>query len=266
MTQKVIKFNILDSTNNYVAKALKNGKYRANDVILAGFQTEGRGQRGNIWQGEFGKNLTFSFGFSCHFLPLDDQFVISKAISVGIAKYLEKRTNCRISLKWPNDILVNNRKISGILLETILVNRHRYIIVGIGLNVNQTSFQIENQTSSLSLELGRSLELDEELSRLLDSLNFELALLKQNKIAEIENSYFKRLKGTERFIRFSENGKSFKGLITSVDRAGVICVKSQQGLSKTYRTGEVKTVPPIYLRCNQTDWLKAFQPSFLKTD
>lgn len=240
MIQKVIKFEVLDSTNNYVAKALKSGKYGVNDVILAGFQTEGRGQRGNIWQGEFGKNLTFSFAILSNFIQLDGQFTVSKAISVGIAKYLEQATNCKVSVKWPNDILLNNQKISGILLESTIVDRIRYIIIGIGLNVNQTSFQTSNNATSLILELGHSLNLDEELEQLLEFLYFEIGLIKKNRIAEIEDDYFIRLKGTDSFIRFSENGRSYEGLITSVDQAGSIRVKSKQGQVKTYRTGEVK--------------------------
>jgi BirA family biotin operon repressor/biotin-[acetyl-CoA-carboxylase] ligase len=240
MTQKVIKFESLDSTNNYVAKALQSGHYSENDVILAGFQTEGRGQRGNIWQSEFNKNLTFSFAFPIDFLNLDQQFIISKAVSVAIAEYLEEKTGMPIALKWPNDILIENQKICGILLETVLVDRARYMIVGIGLNINQASFNTDYAATSLSLELGRSLDLDEELSLLLPYINSCIDIVKGGRADEIEVSYLARLRGSQGFAKFSDEEASYRGKIVFVDNSGEITVKSEDRKLKNYRSGEVK--------------------------
>jgi len=240
MTQKVIKFEILDSTNNYVAKGLENGQYRDNDVILAGFQTEGRGQRGNIWQSEFGKNLTFSFALRSDFLNLDEQFVISKAVSVGIAKYLEEKLGLPISLKWPNDILIENQKICGILLETKMIDSKRYMIVGIGLNVNQTSFHTEYAATSLSLEFGRPMDLNKELERLLTHLQRYLAQARERMLDGIDDEYLSRLKGTEDFVNLERKGEKFTGKIIYVSNSGEISVKSDDGKLENYLTGQVK--------------------------
>jgi len=240
MTQKVIKFEILDSTNNYVAKALETGQYRENDVILAGFQTEGRGQRGNIWQSEFNKNLTFSFAFLFDYLKLDHQFVISKAVSVAIAKYLEDRIGKTITLKWPNDILLGNKKLCGILLESVLAGRKRFMIVGIGLNVNQASFNTEYEVTSLSLELERMLDLDSELNLLLPYLSASIEKVKNAKTHELEAFYLARLTGHNELVEFTDRERTFRGNIISVENSGEITVRPEDGEMKTYRMGEVK--------------------------
>jgi len=240
MTQKVIKFEILDSTSNYVAKGLENGQYTVNDVILAGFQTEGRGQRGNIWQSEFDKNLTFSFALRSDFLKLDEQFVISKAVSVGIARYLEEKLGVPISLKWPNDILVGNQKICGILLETKIIDGKRFMIVGVGLNVNQTSFNTEHAATSLSLEFGRPMDPVKELEQLLTHLQKYLAQVKERILNGIDDEYLSRLKGTDDFVSLETKGEKFTGRIIYVSNSGEISVKSDDGKLKNYRTGQVK--------------------------
>jgi len=240
MTQKVIKIHSLDSTNNYVAKALQKGNYRENDVILAGFQTEGRGQRGKIWQSDLNQNLTFSYGFRCDFLNLEDQFVISKAISVGIAKYLEEKLGMPITLKWPNDILVENQKICGILLETKIIERNRYMIVGIGLNVNQTAFNTNYAATSLSLEFGKPMNLESELEYLLTYLRKSLVTLTSGRLDEIDSDYLSRLKGTQKFIAFKDNEGKFNGKIIYVSNSGEITVKSDKGKLRSYLTGQVK--------------------------
>jgi len=240
MTQKVIKFESLDSTNNYVAKGLETGQYKANDVILAGFQTEGRGQRGNIWQSEFDKNLTFSFGFRSDFLNLDDQFIISKAISVAIAKYLENKIDKQVILKWPNDVLIRNQKICGILLETKLVERKRYMVVGIGLNLNQTSFNTDYAVTSMCLELGKALDVDSELSDLLNCIGTEIDLLKTGEIVKIEESYLSRLLGTNNYVLLKRNDVIFKGKIVDVKNNSEITVKKLDGSLNTFRAGDVR--------------------------
>ena len=105
---KITQFNSLDSTSNYVAKQLITGKYTEGEVILAHFQTEGRGQRGSFWQSISGQNLTFSFALSSDFLNIHEHFILSKAVSVAIYDLLRKRLETEVFIKWPNDILVSD--------------------------------------------------------------------------------------------------------------------------------------------------------------
>ena len=240
MTQKVIKFESLDSTNNYVAKALEIGDYTEHDVILAGFQTEGRGQRGNIWQSDLNKNLTFSFAFAIDFLHFEEHFIISKAVSVGIAQYLEEKMGMPVNLKWPNDILIENQKICGILLESKIIDKNRYIIVGIGLNMNQTAFITDYAATSLSLEMGQTLDLDREIKLLLSYLKKYIQMVQSRAFEPIEDAYLSRLLGTREFIAIKDANRKYQGKVIYVSNSGEISIKSRQGYIETYRTGEVK--------------------------
>ena len=104
---KIIRFDSIDSTSNYVANALLSGTYTEGDVILAQFQTSGRGQRDSVWQSSPGENLLISFAICADFLSLHQQFLLSKAVSVAIYNYLHKAIPRDVWIKWPNDILVD---------------------------------------------------------------------------------------------------------------------------------------------------------------
>jgi biotin-(acetyl-CoA carboxylase) ligase len=114
------------------------------------------------------------------------------------------------------------------------------MIVGIGLNINQASFNTDYAATSLSLELGRSLDLDEELSLLLPYINSCIDIVKGGRADEIEVSYLARLRGSQGFAKFSDEEASYRGKIVFVDNSGEITVKSEDRKLKNYRSGEVK--------------------------
>jgi BirA family biotin operon repressor/biotin-[acetyl-CoA-carboxylase] ligase len=109
-------------------------------IVLADFQTAGRGQMGNSWESDAACNLTFSILFCPANISANNSFVISEMASLSV-KYTLDLYISGISVKWPNDIYYQNRKIAGILIEnTIERGRISKSIIGIGLNVNQTEF------------------------------------------------------------------------------------------------------------------------------
>ena len=115
---KIEKFDTLPSTNQY-CELLNLSETEEFTVIVARTQTAGIGQRGNHWEAEPGKNLTFSLVLKPTWLPIVDQYQLTKAVSLGIADYLMPQItegNKRVRIKWPNDIYVDNRKICGILI------------------------------------------------------------------------------------------------------------------------------------------------------
>ena len=142
--------NMTDSTNLDAWR----GREAAEDmeVWCAEFQTAGRGQRGNRWESARGENLMFSILFKPLGLRAADQFVLSQACAVGIARYLQGKGLDGVRVKWPNDVYISDRKVCGMLLENTLKGDTLAVsIAGIGLNINQRVFspELPNPTSLL---------------------------------------------------------------------------------------------------------------------
>ena len=134
MEWKIIHIDETDSTNRYL-KGVKEG-----NVVVADYQTSGRGCGTNTWESERGKNMLFSVMIHPVQLPVQRQFHISMAISLAIVEALEQQIG-DVSIKWPNDIYWRNAKICGILIEnTLQGNRIKDSVIGVGLNVNQRAF------------------------------------------------------------------------------------------------------------------------------
>lgn len=164
-------YDIVDSTNNI---AFERGEIDIEKTTYAAlFQTAGRGQKGNSWKSNKGENLTFTILLKPQFVLPQDQYIISIITTLGITDYLkEKISGKKIKIKWPNDIYVEDKKICGILIEHSIGGEGiNHSIVGIGLNLNQSSFpnDLLNPTSVL-LESGKKLEIKTELPNLLDKI------------------------------------------------------------------------------------------------
>ena len=135
----IISLEEVDSTNRYLKDyLLKDNNTIEGLVVVATNQHSGRGQKGNTWQSEQGKNLTFSIFIKPN-IQVQAQFLISKAISLGIVDFLNDVGLSELKIKWPNDIFCKDKKIARILIEnTLKGNNVSNSIIGIGLNVNQT--------------------------------------------------------------------------------------------------------------------------------
>ncbi len=149
----IIKLNAIDSTNNYLKKIIVDEGISDYTVVTAKFQTEGKGQLGTKWDSEDSKNLICSVYKKDINIKAQDQFVISALVSLALIKTLRKANLSNLHIKWPNDIMSDNKKICGILIENIV--KENYIkdsVIGIGLNVNQTIFNnLPNATSIKNL-------------------------------------------------------------------------------------------------------------------
>ena len=154
-----IKISSVDSTNDYALSLRSKKLFREGLVIVAEYQYKGRGQRTNIWESKFGKNLLLSFIFEPKIL-LSEQFVISKIVCLSVIDFLIS-FGIKATIKWPNDILFKNRKIAGVLIENIVskgVITHS--VIGIGVNINQLIFEkYKPNATSLSLELEKNVDI-----------------------------------------------------------------------------------------------------------
>jgi len=135
-----IQLSEIDSTNMALKNKLNQENVPEGLVVATEYQTLGRGQFGNSWESKRGVNLLFSTVFYPKFLKLNESYRLTMSVCLGICDFLEG-LNFQAQIKWPNDILLEGKKVSGTLLESSLNSRSfEYIVVGIGLNVNQLSF------------------------------------------------------------------------------------------------------------------------------
>jgi BirA family biotin operon repressor/biotin-[acetyl-CoA-carboxylase] ligase len=152
--KNIIELEAVDSTNTYAKELLAKEKPVEGTVVFAHEQHSGRGQMGNTWKTEAGKNLTVSFILYPDFLDADKQFYLNMAISLAVKDFCESVLPDEIKIKWPNDIYWHDKKLGGILIEnSISGNRISSSVIGIGINVNQEEFDeaLPNPVSLLQI-------------------------------------------------------------------------------------------------------------------
>jgi BirA family transcriptional regulator, biotin operon repressor / biotin---[acetyl-CoA-carboxylase] ligase len=245
---KYIFHESLPSTNSYAAKLIKNETVQEGTIIYTNFQTAGRGQAGNRWESEKKKNLVISLILYPSNVSPQDQFIISKTISLGICDYLNHFVS-NVSIKWPNDIYVNNDKIAGILIETSIIrNEIENMIIGIGLNINQKVFKSGSPNPvSLSLITGTEYKPEECLKNLAACLDlrYKQLLQKKNKSGligrqVIDSEYLLRLYKVGQWNGFRDSNGSFEGRIISVNGFGQLQIEDHQDRIREYGFKEVE--------------------------
>jgi BirA family biotin operon repressor/biotin-[acetyl-CoA-carboxylase] ligase len=240
MGQSLVFMPECHSTNDEASLLIRQGKVMEGTVVITDNQLSGKGQRGNSWIAEQGKNLTFSVILNPTFLPVSDQFALSKAITLGLLDYLKATLDMEIKIKWPNDIMVQNKKVCGVLIEnSVSVNRLQHSVVGIGLNVNQEKFEFDT-ASSMAVFACRKFQLDEVLEQVLEQLEYRYLMLRQRpdelKAAYLENMFWLNERHT-----FLTQSEKFEGEITGVDESGRLMINSENGI-ETFDLKEVQYV------------------------
>lgn len=236
----IIRLSVVDSTNIYTTKMLSQSGIKPWTVVVADSQKSGKGQRGNSWESEFGKNLLCSIALFPEDLKVLEQFKISMTASLAVCDALADY-GIAANVKWPNDILVNGRKVAGILIENQIINdRIASSIVGIGLNVNQQSFNTYPwPATSMKKQLrGQDVDLEGLLGCLLFHMRSLMDEATYNKVSLI-NKYNDLLeyKGIE--ISFSDGRKTLVGFCKGVTLLGEIVIEVN-GNETSFVNGEIK--------------------------
>ncbi len=240
---KFIVKNSINSTNSYAKTLILSKKCDDRTVIVAETQTKGRGQHTNIWESEAGKNLTFSIVFFPECITASDQFYLSRAIALGVSDYLVCSVG-EVSIKWPNDIYVGDKKIAGILIENTIVGPYiAYTICGIGININQEVFYSDAPNPiSLKQITGIEYKLNEELEKLTRSIEKRYQQLEKGDFNRLDSDYMNYLYRKTGFHLFSEEGQFFKARIAEITDIGQMVLEKENGERKTYCFKEVSYV------------------------
>ena len=217
------------STNTLATELSQKAETPEGTLIITNYQMAGRGQRGSSWEAAPGENLTFSLILKPNFLQAQNQFQLNQAFSLGVLDYVKTRLNEDIKVKWPNDVMVQEKKLCGILFENqISGNELRHSIVGIGLNVNQQSFQYPT-AGSLSLFSQRTYSLALELEALLQHLESRYVMLKEEKHEKLKAEYLQNLYRMGETHRFRNHEMEFEGMISGVDEVGRLRIEVEGG-------------------------------------
>jgi BirA family biotin operon repressor/biotin-[acetyl-CoA-carboxylase] ligase len=231
----LLHHEILSSTNTEASLLLRTGEQIDGTVISTDYQTSGKGQAGNIWQSEKGKNLLFSIILYPQSISPGEQFLISMAISLGICDFLDRYCD-GARIKWPNDIYLKSDKIAGILIEnTIRGATIENTVAGIGLNVNQEDFTgVYPKPISLKLATGKEFDIKVCLQELLGDLDKRYKQLLYGDSKLIKSNYLSRLYRFKEWSSYKTGSSVFTGRITDVLTSGQIRIVEKEGRKRDF--------------------------------
>jgi BirA family biotin operon repressor/biotin-[acetyl-CoA-carboxylase] ligase len=218
---KIIQLDRVDSTNNFAANLLKSGELEHGTVILADEQTAGRGQRGAEWQSEGGSNLIFSVFVEYDNLTVENQAAINHWVALSVQQLLNELA-ISSKIKWPNDLLVDNYKIAGILIENQLSQSIvKSSIIGIGLNVNQIDFGVL-KASRIRKVLGEFKPNKEIAFQLIACLNQQMNAIVNQHFLELKTAYHQSLWKFGETVSFESKGIAKTGKIIGTNESGLL--------------------------------------------
>ena len=244
MGKKIISLPACESTNSLMISMAQGSRLDEGTIIVTENQTVGRGQAGNQWISEPGANLTFSVLLKPGFLEPNQQFYLNMAVGLGICDavseiILTHKDDLEVKLKWPNDVLVNGKKVCGILIENqVQGQQYAQAVAGIGLNVNQTNFEWP-LASSLSLCAEADLDKGKLFDLLLTRLETRYEQLRIKSFKALKDDYYRILYWKDERHEFSSNGQTFTGTIKGIDEIGRLLVQDVERL-QSFNFKEIK--------------------------
>lgn len=228
------------STNDELSSRVKSGEGIEGTVVFTDHQKSGKGQRGNTWIDEAGKNVLMSVLIKPNYLLVYEQYLLNVAVGLAVLRCAGRLLGPeRVVLKWPNDILVDDKKICGILIEnSIKGSRLENSIVGIGFNLNQSEFGLMRATSLLH-ETGDSHDREDFIENLLVDLEYFLLRLRSGKKDDLLKLYHEKLHLKGILAKYEDDSGVFIGKIVGIDNRGKLVVKKDEG-TQHYGIKEIK--------------------------
>ena len=237
----IIKLDAIDSTNSYLKKIILEKDVIDFTIVTTNFQTEGKGQLGYIWESEDSKNLLCSIYKKDLRIKAEDQFVVSMLVSLSIIRTLEKINLPKLCVKWPNDIMSDNKKICGILIENMVKkNSIKESVIGIGLNVNQNTFKNLPNATSIKKIKGVAFNIDELLNDLVNNIKKHFGDYNKSNIDLVFRQYEDVLYRINIPSTFKNSeGDIFTGFIKGVSSLGRLKVLLEDNLTKSYSIKDI---------------------------
>lgn len=236
-----IELQQVESTNNYATGKVHEGMAQHGMAVFAHQQTQGKGQHNKTWLGEPGKNIAMSIILQPPALSLSQSFLVSMATAIGIYQFFAENAGSETKVKWPNDLYWRDRKAGGILIENIVLGSEwKAAVVGIGINVNQTSFEnLENKAVSLKQITGKEYDVIAAAKDLCGYLAASYEVLHKLP-SQIIESYKNHLYKLNETVRLKKGSRVFDATIKDVTTMGELIV--QHTMEERFTVGEVEWV------------------------
>ncbi|MBK5720235.1 biotin--[acetyl-CoA-carboxylase] ligase [Dysgonomonas sp. Marseille-P4677] len=236
-----------DSTNNYIKNLLVEETIEEGTIVYTNFQTAGKGQRGNSWESEKEKNLSFSIVLYPKRIKANEQFILSQIVSLAIADYIRFRIDNihidDITIKWPNDIYWQDKKLCGILIESTLINDKIDVsVIGIGININQTEFR-SNAPNPISLKqiTGQNYDIQYLIQDIQDYILDYYTRLQQHR-AELALQYKNILFRNNGYHLYNDGKANFTARIKDIKPSGILVLETKDGEERCFAFKEVKYI------------------------
>ncbi|MBO4841037.1 MAG: biotin--[acetyl-CoA-carboxylase] ligase [Bacteroidaceae bacterium] len=234
------------STNAYAKTLPEDGNHELT-LVTTEFQTAGRGAGTNTWESERGKNLLFSLVVYPQRLQANQMFALSEVTALAIRDALVAQCsmfNVQCSIKWPNDVYYNDKKIVGMLIENDLRGKWvRRSIIGVGVDVNQTRFLGDAPNPvSLAQILGKEVDRDQVLESILHQFNYYYGMMEREQFAELHNRYMQYLYRKNGMHSYADTTGTFQARIIDVEPTGHLVLECQNGEQRRYDFKEVKFI------------------------
>ena len=230
---------MLPSTNQFAHELISKTKPIDGTVIITDFQSAGKGQGGNTWNAASGMNITCSVIYDTSFLESKQPYFLNMAVANSLIELLSHYLPYdQLSIKWPNDILVSGKKIAGILIENTVMGSHlKHSIIGIGLNVNQASFEHLPNATSMLIEQPGERDLRDVLERMCVALEQAFLQLKKGDRESIRIVYNQRLFMKDKTVVWELEGKGISAVVIEVNSFGQL-IASVNGQKRTFNHGD----------------------------
>ena len=213
----------VDSTNNYAFKQIRDKVAKHGDAWFSYEQLAGKGRRGKSWKAEKGKNIILSIAVNADFLTIYQQFYLNVAVSLASLDIFKKYAGDETKIKWPNDILWNDRKAGGILIENIIKgNMWQWAVIGIGININQTAFNVDTVFKPVSLKqiTGKEFDVIDLAKDLHQSILRRYRDLQNNGFEKMLAEYNQNLYGLDKTVKLKKDTAVFETIIKGVSGGG----------------------------------------------
>ena len=222
---QIYRYESLGSTNDEIKKFCIEPKHKT--VVQTRLQTAGRGRRGRTWQSLDG-NLFFSVALE---FPLKDLSVLVLISGLSVLQTVRFfAPNADAQLKWPNDVLLNGAKVSGILLEKGPLD---YMIIGIGINITQSPQTPDMLYPTISLnEAGIVITANDFLQRFLAIFNAYIEMYAAGNIAQIRQEWLNHVKGLNQAVQISQDNLQQSGIFKGIDENGALLLKNKNGITR----------------------------------
>ena len=230
-----IRLSETESTNNYAAQMVRENLLSEGTCVIANYQTQGKGRRGNDWSSERDVNILCTVILKPKFLNVSEQFMLSMAMILALKNAVDTQLgNEKASIKWPNDLIVANRKVAGMLIENTLSGSQIVSsLVGFGINVNQKQFPATHsifQPGSVSEFSNQEIDKEKLLKNCFEKIQQYYFKLMNFRFSEIEQEYHQSLLFQNQKTRFSFQNEIIEAIFKSVKRNGMAIIETDQGI------------------------------------